>query len=173
MEKIEIDRSKFRGSQNQYITQALFLELGYDTDSAVFTFDEEHKVYKGTTYYSLKKLYIEMEDPTEILFSREYLMGWKHWKRMLGNKAIFTHIEDWREELNLILIAKGVQGLLDIAASDNGNYQASKYLADNGWSDKKRGRPSKEEVEAHLEKQSKLKEDDDPDVILLKDFKKG
>ena len=121
-----MDKSKFKAEHGQYRTQSLFLEVNYNTDEAVFTFDGEDKTYKGVVYPSLKRLYIEMEDPTEYLFANKYLYDWTHWQKMVNNKMLFSHIEKWREELELSLRAEGIRSMLDLAAEGK-SFQAGKY----------------------------------------------
>lgn len=162
----EIDKTKFKDEKGRYITQSLFLELGYKTSLAVFTLDGEDKEYKGTIYPSLKKRYIEMRDPVGYNFANEYLFDWKHWTRIKNNAILAEHVTEWENELELALRSDGIQTIID-AAVDSNSYQAGKWLADRGWSERKAGRPSKEEVNQALEQDKKLAEEFDVDVSLL------
>lgn len=137
------DKSRFKDSYGKYITQNLFLEFSYDTEKAVYTFADEDKEYKGVIYPSLRKLYLEVGDPTEYEFATKYLWGWEHWKRILGNKILREEVDKWREELEVKLRAAGVRAAL---AQTNGSFNAAKWAADGGW-DVKRGRPTKAEKE--------------------------
>jgi len=161
-----IDKSVFKDSNGRYITQGLFLELGYKTDNAVYTLDDEDKTYKGVVYPSLKRLYLEMSDVTEYEFSRAHLCGWQHWKRISANKIIAPHIEDWREELELALRAEGLQTIIT-AASNSDSFAAGKWLVDRGWIKRAAGRPSKNEVADALEKDKKLSAGFQQDFELL------
>lgn len=154
----------------RYITQGLFLELGYNTEFAQFTLDDSDKNYEGVVYPSLKRLYIECADPVEYEFSKEHLLGWNHWKRLLDNKATRHHIDQWREELELSIRSEGVKAIIDLAAESN-SFQAAKWLADNGWSKRKAGRPSTEDVMAETNKQVRIREEYLPDFALLKTHK--
>jgi hypothetical protein len=137
------DRSKFKDNTGKYITQNLFLEFSYDTEKAVYTFNDEDKEYKGVVYPSLRKLYLETADPTEYEFACKYLWGWEHWQRIVANKVLKAEIDKWRDELEVKLRSKGVKAVLAIT---EGSFNAAKWAADGGW-DVKRGRPSKEEKE--------------------------
>lgn len=150
---MEIDKSKFKDEKGRYIVQGLFLEDRYNTDLAVFTFDGEDKVYKGRTYPSLKRLYLEYCDPKEYNFAREYLYDWPHWQRLVHNKVVGRHIDEWRKELELHLVSEGVQILVDLAQTDR-SYQAAKFLADRGWDKSERGRPTKQAVKEELKKRA-------------------
>jgi len=134
------------------LSQSLFLEIGY-TDYAYYTLKDDHYAYKGVTYPSLKKLYLEHEDPIEYDFASTYLTGWEHWKKLQGNKVLLKHIENWRQELELKLRSAAFKEILDLTAQ--GNYQASKWLADKGWDKKGAGRPNtkQKEIEDQLEQQ--------------------
>lgn len=156
--EVVIDRAKFKDSQGRFITQKLFLEYAYDTDFAIYTFDDEHKEYKGVIYFSLKKLYIEEGDVTEYSFAKKYLSGWKHWKKLQGNKQILAHIKEWREELMLSIKSDAIKSIIDCSMNDTG-FQASKWLAENGWEKRGPGRPSKLEKEEHLAQQDRISQD--------------
>ena len=137
-------REKMLDTSGRPITQSLFLEVGY-SDFAVYTLKEVDFEYNGVVLPSIKRLYLEMEDTTEFEFAHTYFLGWKHWQRICENKALKTHINEWREELELKLRARAVRQMMALA--DEGSYQASKWLADRGWDTRGAGRPSKAEKE--------------------------
>lgn len=149
-------RDKFKDKGGRLLTQSLFLEINYDTDFAMFTFNDRDKLYKGKTYTSLKKLYLQEEDKHEYVFATTHLDGWNHWQRLLANKVLRKHIDEWREELEVLLISKGLQKVLDLA--DEGNFQAAKYIADGKW-EIRRGRPSKQELARQSKLQERIEED--------------
>ncbi len=163
---MEIDKSRFKDSKGRYIVQGLFLEERYDTDLAVFTYDGEDKIYKGKTYPSLKRLYLEYADPREYNFAREYLYDWPHWKRLTNNKTVGRHIEEWREELELSLVSEGVQVMINLA-TEKDSYQAAKFLADRGWDKSERGRPSNDKVKEEIKKRADAAEEFAEDFELL------
>ncbi|NOQ73231.1 MAG: hypothetical protein GQ574_14585 [Crocinitomix sp.] len=168
---MKVDKNLFKDGKNRYITQSLFLELGYNTDLAVYTLDGEDKVYKGKTYPSLKKRFLEMRDPEQYLFASEHLFDWGHWKRIRNNNLITPHVEEWEEELSALLRSEGIQTILE--AADAGSYQAGKWLNDRGWEVKKAGRPSKADVNDAIEKEKKIKEDFGEDVTLLEAYRES
>ncbi len=166
--KIEkIDKAQFKDDMGRYIVQGLFLEDRYNTDLAVYTLTNEHKLYKGKMYPSLKKLYLEESDPEEWLFAEKHLYDWPHWQRLCKNVVVSKHIEEWREELRISLRSEGIATLIDLAVNDK-SYQAAKWLADEGWIKNKRGRPSNEEVEGELKKRADVDKKFAEDFQLLK-----
>jgi len=138
------DKKRMKDDQGRYKTQSLFLEYRYDIEHAIYTMEGEDKQYKGKTYPSLKRLYLEAEDVHEYLFATQWLYDWEHWKRLQANQWVRKQIDRWREEMEVMIASKGVQGVLDLV--EDGNFQAAKFAADRQWS-KKRGRPSKQETE--------------------------
>lgn len=136
------DKSIFKDKTGRFITQGLFIDFSYDDTYAVYTLEDQDKEYKGILYPSLKRLYLEMEDPTEYNFANTYLYSWKHWQNIKNNKALYEHIEQWQEELEVRVRAKGVASVLRQAEKDS--FNAAKWVADGSWSTK-RGRPSNEE----------------------------
>lgn len=158
-----IDKSKLLDNSGRPLTQSLFLEIGYN-EFAVFTLKDIDYTYKDQTYPSLKRLYLEMEDPTEYAFAQEYLLGWGHWIRLCENKQIRKHIDEWREELEYRLRAKAVREMIKAAPN---NFQAAKWLADRGWATRGAGRPSKAEIEGEKKTQARLNDEYGEDVIRL------
>ncbi len=163
---MEIDKKRLKDGMGRPLTQSLFLEMGYHEDKAIYTFKDDDHEYKGNTYISLKKLFIEMEDVVEYEFANQYLLGWQHWQRLNENKALAKHFAEWREELELSLRSQGVSAIIDQAADEKG-FQAAKWLADKGWDKRQAGRPSKNEKLKEERMQAKLDDEFSGDVVRL------
>lgn len=146
------------------MTQSLFLEIGY-VEAAVYSLKDQDHEYNGKYYPSLKRLYLETADPTEYEFATTFLLGWKHWLRLCENKAIRSHIDEWRVELEVKLRSKGVKAAMSQAMA--GNYAAAKWMADKGWDVRGKGRPSKDEIEHEKKVQAKMTNEYEADVIRL------
>lgn len=157
-------KDKMIDSGGKPLTQSLFLEIGY-TEQAIYTLKDNDYFYEGKWYPSLKRLYLETEDPTEYDFATAYLLNWKHWQRLCENKVIRKHIDDWRDELEVKLRSKGVRQVMVSALA--GNYQAAKFLADRGWDTRGAGRPTKAEVERERKIQADVADEFKSDVIRL------
>lgn len=167
-----MDKSKLKDTSGRPLTQGLFLEVNYDEKYAVYTLKDEDYEYKGVVYPSLKRLYLESEDPTEYAFATKYLLGWQHWKRLCENKMLSKHIDEWKEELELKLRSQAIRDMQNLCASENGNFGAAKFLADRGWDKKAVGRPSKSEVERHLAVEKRLDDEFNSDVARLADYRR-
>ena len=159
-------------TMNRPLTQSLFLEIGY-TDWAIFTLNDDDKQYNGKTYYSLKKWYLECEDPTEYQFAKKCLLGWRHWKRLLENKQMRAEIEEWREELEIAMRSEGVRAIFEMTTDTNGNFQAAKWLADRGWEKRAPGRPSKEAMDHERKIKDRIDEELNADIIRMDNYKHG
>jgi hypothetical protein len=168
-----INKDQLKDDMGRPLTQGLFLEINYDAKYAVYTLKDYNHEWNGKLYPSLKLLYLEMNDPIEYDFASRYLLGWQHWKRLNENKILRKHFDEWREELELKLRAKGVREMFLLSESENGNFQAAKFLADRGWEKRGAGRPSKLEKEQHEAVQSRLEEEWSADVKRMEDFRKG
>lgn len=157
------NRAKFKDDKGAYITQSLFLEVGYDAERAIYTFSDEDKEYQGNTYKSLRKLYLDMADPTEYHFATTYLWGWEHWQRIVNNKLLAAEVTKWREELEVKLRAIGVRNI--IAQSGN-TMVAAKWVADGQW-DTARQRKTKEgkAAEKHVRERAHKEAQDDSNRI--------
>lgn len=165
------DREKLKDVNGNPLTQSLFLELCY-TDYAVYTLKDDDYEYNGHIYPSIKKIYLELEDPTEYEFATRCFLNWNHWKRICDNKAIRTYIDGWREELELKIRSRAVRDIVNLCASESGSYQAAKYLADRGWDKRAVGRPSKEELEKRAAIAERVENDFAGDVKRMADYRK-
>lgn len=166
MDSYKKDMTKLMDSMGRPLTQSLFLELGYDP-KAIFTLGDNDKERKGKFYFSLKKLYLEFEDPLEIHFAKNYLASWRQWQRMADNAMIKPHIDQWREELELQIRSSATKTIIEMALDEKGGFQANKWLADKGWITRTAGRPSNEEVQEELVKQTKIRDTFSEDLERL------
>jgi hypothetical protein len=161
---MKIDKTKFKDVGGRPLTQSLFLEVNY-TPNATYTLKDYDHEWEGHVYPSLKRLYLEFEDPTEYDFANTYLLGWQHWQRLVENKLTRKHIDEWREELEYKLKARAVK--LMVQSAESGNYQAAKWLADRGWTTRAAGRPTKAEVDGERAAQAKIVQEYGADVHRL------
>lgn len=164
---MKIDKTRLRDSRGHPLTQSLFLEIDY-SEAAVYTLKEDDHKLNGKEYPSLKRLYLECEDPTEYDFAKKYLLGWNHWKRLQENKTIRKHIEEWREELEYKIRSQAVRDIINMSANESGGFQAAKWLADRGWDKRAAGRPTKKDKELEDNFNSRIEEDFKSDFERLK-----
>lgn len=160
------DRTKFKDPSGKLLTQSLFLENGYNTEYAIYTLTDEDKEYKGKTYPSLRRLYLECMDPTEYEFATKYLWGWNHWQRIAANNLMTEHINDWRMELEVKLRSMAVKSIVIGAL---GSYNAAKWVADGSWK-QARGRPSKAELAKEKRLRERVAQEADEDGDRIVDF---
>lgn len=156
-----------------WYTQGLFYELCYTNPSnAVYTL-KDHDIEvtidgEVRTLPSIKRLYVECGDVTEYNFATKHLGGWQHWKRLNEKtKILHPYIEEWREELEVKLRSEGTLQMLDHARSGS-SFQATKWLAEKGWEEKKRGAPSKEDKQRELKIQTKISDEVDTDLARIR-----
>ena len=164
---MNIDKKRLVDSQGRPLTQSLFLEIGYEEDKAVFTFKDDDHEYKGNTYISLKKRFLQMEDLIEYDFAKTWLLGWSHWQRLNKNKLLAKHFAEWREELDLSIRSQAVRDIISMSADEGKGFQAAKYLAEKGWEKRGVGRPNKNEKLKEERLQAKLDEEFSGDVVRL------
>lgn len=157
-------------SMGRPLTQSLFLEINYDPEVAVYTTKDYDHEYEGKVFPSLKRLYLQTEDPLEYDFASLYLLNWNHWIRICNNKLFKKHVEEWREELELKIRSQAIRDIIDMTA-DEKSFQAAKWLADKGWDKRRAGRPSKDEIEKEKRIQSSLHDEYGADVRRLFDKK--
>lgn len=162
------DKQKFISHKGIPYTQALFLEIGYDVDTAVYTLKDWDYNYQDKVYPSIKRLYIEMEDVAEYAFANKYFLSWNHWQRMCENKLIRKHIDEWRTELELKLRSAALRAIVDSSADDKG-FQAAKYIAEAQWKKNAVGRPKKDTSEQDAKVEEHLYNEFKRDAMRLKE----
>lgn len=135
-----LDFSRIRGKNNIPKTKSLFYELskGKLYDCPIFTLDNYFDVCYSATentqeqyLWSLRRLYLEAEDPHEYDFALRIFGCWDHWTKLTSTEYFKKYIDAWREELSIKLASKGVKSLLYKAES--GDVVASKFLASKEW----------------------------------------
>ena len=159
---------QFKDSMGRPLTQGLFLEIGYNTEFAIYTLKEEDFEYEGKVYPSLKRLYLEMSDPIEYDFATTHLGSWEQWQRISNNKVLKKHVDSWRKELELKIRSQAVAEVIKFSRTDKG-FQAAKWLADKGF-DKRVGRPSKEAIEEEKRFQARIHEEYDDVIVRLENY---
>lgn len=135
--------SEYKDKMGRWLTESLFVETGRQDHLSPPPFCLLPS-NETDTRPCLKRLYMELADPTEYRIATEVLGGWPHWQRLQKAGWFKPYIRDWRIELETKLISEGVQAQRKMAAKGNAN--AAKWLAEKGWSKRKAGAPSKEEV---------------------------
>jgi len=124
----------------------------------------------GTTYKSLHKIYIEMEDPTEYEFAMSVFGDYSVWENLCSLSWFKRHHIQMQKELVLKLKARTVRNMINDLNDGKASYNAQKYLADAGYlegNDKKRGRPSKDELDGALKLAAMDKADTEDDAARI------
>lgn len=158
-----------RDTMGRYRTQSLFRETSYAvTRSAeyppLWTLKDEDP--QGELP-SLRRLYIDLRDPTGYSFAQAAFGSWKHWTKLKNLKWFQKHLEDWDIELEVALRSDGIRVIQDEAVSGKSKYSAAKWLAESGYNARKAGRPSKEDVERELKIATRLDEEVGDDAERL------
>lgn len=169
---MNIEKSKMLDVRGRPLTQGLFLEIGYNTDYAVYTLKDNDHEYGGHTYPSLKRLYLAYEDPLEYGFASEYLYSWDQWQRLCENKLLMGHIQKWRYELNLKLSSQAIRDIIS-STEDEGGFQARKYVAERAWNKNSVGRPKKDTSEMDKKIEERLNNEFSEDIGRVLEFNRS
>lgn len=144
----------FKDAVGRWRTKSLFYEANdYQIENAIFTLGDEDVTIKGKALISLRKRFVESNDPTGYMISQEFLGGYSHWDAICKS-SLRTEVEKWQDELEVKLRSIGLLNAINSAIS--GNFNASKFLAEKGWSKRVAGRPTNEEVERAAKQEAKL-----------------
>lgn len=144
----------FKGVSGHYLTSALFFEQAASPEEAVFTLKDEDHEYNGKVYKSLRKLYVQTEDPTEYLFATTVLGGWGHWEKLKETAWFRPYLQSYREELTISIKAKALAAIRSEAVNQGKSaFAANKLLLEGGWDKEKGGvgRTTKEKIKKEAE----------------------
>jgi hypothetical protein len=152
-------RPHFKDVRGVWRTASLFEETSEDPAKypPIYTLKDSDT----SSCVSLKRLYLTIEDVTEYDFARMCLGSWEHWEAITQSWVLKPHIEEWRALLEKQLRAKYIRTIKEEAEYGDGpnRLNAIKYLLEQttsfGDSRPKRGRPTKEEKQAHLRAETK------------------
>ena len=167
--------NRFKNSSGQHLTKQLFFENDDSEKSlCIYTLKDYDHTSGGRTFPSLRKLYVEMEDPTEYLFAETYLDGWAHWVKIKNGQFFQEYYKEWVLELETRLKAKALLRIRKLAEEGGkDSLSADKILLQGGWKEKeeakqKVGRPTKEAIkkEADLLFKSQSEFEDDFNRII-------
>ena len=166
--------NRFKNSSGAHLLKTIFFELDdAEKTQAIYTLKDYDHTVNGVLYPSLRRLYVDLADPTEYLFSEQYLDGWSHWKKLCSASFFLPHLKEWREELEVKLRAQELVRIRKVAESGGKeSFQAQKFLVTNGWKTpeekEKVGRPSKTKIKEEAEKlfQERTEFDEDFERIM-------
>lgn len=123
--------------------------------------DKSHILYnlkaEDTDHPSLYLLYIAEDDITEYTFANTYFENWEHWDMVSQSSWFKPFVLRWRKELRLKLESIAMKNIVAEMKDRNSKnkYSAAKTVLDQiNKSKPTRGRPSKEEVQGELIRQT-------------------
>lgn len=158
--------NKFRSSNGQRLTNALFYELNKRNPEQVLYSLKRY----DNRFPSLYLKYMELEDQTEYLMATTYFEDYEHWTMLCESYFFKPYIIKWRHELDLKIRSQALAVIREEARDpDSKNrFTANKILIDRSWENKapaevKAGRPSKldiaNRVDEIIKNESSLEED--------------
>ncbi len=100
--------------------------------------------------YSLKEFhdtFLAMEDVTEYGPAMKLVGDWKEWGRLKRDCPSFQReIDSWKQELDIKLTSVAIQKVKELSYGDDPKaLQAAKWIAENGWEKRGKGRPSEQQ----------------------------
>lgn len=139
------DKSKFKHSSKYnrgWVTWGMFIDPPKGTfvrerdmlknlEFAQYTYGDDHLYKDGKFYPSLKKIFLDIGDPTGYEFYTKYLGGQDHWDLLFDQPRWVELVNSWQEELEVRLRSAAIREIAKLAVK--GQYAAAKYIAEAGW----------------------------------------
>lgn len=139
---------KYKDAQGRYRTQSLFLETNITTMDSVFTLKE----YDHKGCQSMKLLYLKAKDVTEYRAAMEILGSWQHWLKLVDAAWFQPYINEWRQELEVLLRSEAIEDLRKNSKDKSGKgSNAARWLAEGKWKEKKKTKRDLDKWKEHLE----------------------
>lgn len=144
----------YKAPGGQWYTKSLFYEVW-------LTYPQELKVVEPPfTLYAdrpgminARKTFVALNDPTGYKWAIEYLGDWEHWLKLIECSWFKAAYEHWVAELETKLKSESVARLSEIANSESPQaISAAKFLSSLDYKKSPRGRPSKSEQNAELQR---------------------
>lgn len=128
----------FKDSHGRWRTSSLFLETNEDESAytSVFTLADDDKDGR----LSVKKLYMELGDPTEYLPAMRIFGAVGLWEKLCKTRWFKPHVEKWRVELQARIRSEAVGTIRDACVTGGVSAQqlnAAKWLALQEWNENK------------------------------------
>ena len=131
---------------------------------ALYTLTPYDKVVEGKTYKSLKRLFLETNDPTGYTLATMYLDGWEHLQRLQAG-VLKDLWPVWEDEMEVKLKSAGLRTVFEKASE--GNVDCAKFLTNKGWVKRKAGAPTKDEKARQLKIDQSIEKEMAEDAVRL------
>jgi hypothetical protein len=170
---IEVARET-KDNQGRYRTKSLFLEYGVSKYPSYFTMADADK----DGHISVRRLYMEFEDPTEFRIGEALVGDFRHWQVLCELSWFKPHVHKWRIELQAKMESLAVLALKETVQDkkSSSRVQAARLILDRPWEKKDaplRGRPSKTEIAGYKKEIVKESEETDEDYERMFGKDKG
>ena len=159
--------SPYTDSMGRFHTKALFVET-ISKELLAKGITPVYTLNGDPAYNDIHKMFIASDDPTGYSFAIAAFDSWDHLQHLLKNCQWFRrHYDKWQNELEVKMRSEAIKNLVKQSKDSKGS-TAAKYVAEKGW-EKKRGRPSNEEVEKERKQQAMIRDElsQDADRINL------
>lgn len=154
-----------KASQGKWLLKGMFFEMcppHKREEYCSFTLKEDD--HEG--YVSMKKLYLQYNDPTEYQFAIEVLGNYSHWKLLSNCDWFKPYVESWRDEMEAKLTSEAVRQIA-LASMEEKGFQAAKWLAEKGYKEKQVGAKSKAAKAKEAKINQMVDEDLEKDAVRL------
>lgn len=143
----------FKNTNGVYLGRELFYETAQmeGRPYALYSLKSEDLKVGEKNYPSLRRLYLEEDDPTEFFIAEKYFDGQPHWKKLCAQDWFLVPLSALREELEVKHRAQYLRALREDALK--GDKVTSRYLLDRVEKvDSKVGRPTRQKIQQEAQK---------------------
>lgn len=117
----------FKNSNGVYLSKSLFLEEAQTDTRAHVCYTLKDEDYQNLP--SLRRLYLEISDPSEYRFAMTHLGGWKHFELLASQDWFLEYLNRWRRELRAKLSSEALVRIHQIASGETPTaFAANKYI---------------------------------------------
>lgn len=160
----------YKAGNGQWLTKALFFENYRRSISSAYylpVFCLKHDWdSRRSQLIEFHSTFLEERDPTGYRWAQKYLGSYEPFKQMRNAPWFKDFFEnEVLPDLHELMKSEALAKVRDIMenGSDGQALAAAKYIAEEGWK-KKRGRPTKAEVEGEIRRKARLTSDEEDDL---------
>lgn len=163
----------YKNASNVWYTRALFWESAQLQKKSDWPIDPVFTLrHDKPGLISGRKTFVELGDPSGYKWAMKYLGDWDHWLVLEQCTWFQEYLAEWRKELDAKIASEAMDRIREIAQdpNDKSSLTAAKWLASKPWNQKAgsaRGRPSKEEVQGELKRQTQKLTQEDEDAARI------
>lgn len=150
----KFDGPPYKDNQGRWLTKQIFWEHSQDLMPDKRFCEPVFSMFKDRPgCINARKTFVELGDPTGYAWAQKYLGDYEHWQAITQRPWWEEVFAVWMHEMNMKIKSDAMAAIIEASKGGGPNgLAAAKFLAQEGWNQTKRGRPSAAELKGELKR---------------------